>query len=56
MFFGATFGGCFHPPSSAEMDEFEAAEWSRDSASSATDDALPNDDTVVTEARLVEVQ
>lgn len=38
------------------MDEFDAAEWSRDSASSATDDALPNDDIVVTEARLEEVQ
>ena len=38
------------------MDEFDAAERSRDSASSATDDALPNDDTVATDPRLDEVQ
>lgn len=56
VFFDATFGACFRPLSGADMDEFDAAEWSRDSGSSATDDALPNDDIVVTEARLEEVQ
>ena len=50
------FGGCFLLLSGADMDEDEAAEWSRDSPSSATDDALPNDDMVVTEARLEELQ
>lgn len=55
-FLDIAFDGCFRPLSGADMDEFEAAEWSRDSASSATDDALPNDDMVVTDARLDEVQ
>ena len=55
-FFDEPFDGCFRPLSGADMDELEAAESSRDSASSATDDALPNDDMVVTEARLDEVQ
>ena len=49
-FFDATFGGCFCP---ASMEEDEAADWSRDSASSATEDALPYEDIVVTEARPV---
>ena len=53
LVFGATLGGCFRAPSRAEMDEDEAAECSRDSASSATEEALPNEDMVETEARLV---
>ena len=55
-FFDDPFDGCLRPLSGADMDELEAAEWSRDSASSATDDALPNDEMVVTDARLDEVQ
>lgn len=55
-FFDDPFDGCFRPLSGADMDELEAAERSRDSTSSATDDALPNDDMVVTDARLDEVQ
>jgi len=53
-FFDDPFDGCFLPLSGADMDELEAVERSRDSASSATDDALPNDDMVVTDARLDE--
>ena len=53
LFLGAALSGCFRPPSGAETDEDEAAEWSRDSASSATEEALPHEEMVAIEARLV---
>ena len=47
LFFAKTLGVCLRTPSMNET-----ADWSRESGSSATEDELPNEDIVVTEARL----
>ena len=47
LFFGKSLGACLRTPSMNE-----SADCSRESGSSATEDELPNEDIVVTEARL----